>query len=509
MYIPRPRLYCVQVTPTYGAPTVSNPLDALLAAATTKVAQVAQAPVVTEVPALALPLLPHQVEGAKFALTRPASYLAFEQGTGKTPTAIAVLAAVAQPRMLVVCPPSLRTNWSREIAKFAPWLTTATLTGTKAQALPQADVLIIGDAVIAAWADTLAGNVSALVVDEAHRAKNRSKRTAAIAKVSHALPVGAPRLLLSGTPTPNGRHAELATQLDILGPTGWKAVGGKGYFWGHFCPQVDSWGGRGSDYHAELNDRLQAVMSRVLKRDVLQDLPNKGRTAVATECKGRAVRDYLHAESDLIDWLESNGGNAKGAERAEALVRMTTLRRLAGEAKVEAIADRVKELLDDTDGGVFIVAEHNAVMDHLILALAKFNPVAVRGGMSDKAKTDAVDAFNAGTARVLVGQVDAAGVGLTLHGNGRNHHVVVAQLPWTPAQLVQAEDRLHRIGQVADVQVEVALAAINNSWTIDERLWSVLEAKNFSATSTIDGEGEYLLEDAAEAVLSTYRSQAR
>jgi SNF2 family DNA or RNA helicase len=117
-----------------------------------------------------------------------------------------------------------------------------------------------------------------------------------------------------------------------------------------------------------------------------------------------------------------------------------------------------------------------------------------------------MDAFNSGRSRVLVGQVIAAGVGLTLHGNGKNHRVIIAQLPWTPADLKQAEDRLHRIGQTHDVIVEVCLAAIEDRWTIDERLWNMLEAKNFTATTVTDGVGEFLLTDIVEGVLDTYRS---
>jgi SWI/SNF-related matrix-associated actin-dependent regulator 1 of chromatin subfamily A len=96
-------------------------------------------------------------------------------------------------------------------------------------------------------------------------------------------------------------------------------------------------------------------------------------------------------------------------------------------------------------------------------------------------------------------------VGLTLHGNGLNHRVVIAQLPWTPAELRQAEDRLHRMGQTKDVHVEVTLCNIEKRWTIDERLWGVLEAKAFRTGELIDGEGEYLLDGIQEGVIDSYR----
>lgn len=461
---------------------------------------------------LALPLMDFQQEAVAHALRpvkgAPYAYLALDMGLGKTPCGIAVVASCHKAqggKHLVVVPPSLRINWEREFGKFAPWLSVAILKGTKPTALPDVDVLIIGDSTIAHWELALMGKVMSLVVDESHRHKNgKSKRAKALANIANT--VQGARVLLSGTPTPNGRHYELASQFDILGKRAWNDIGGVGTFWGRFCPKTDAWGGRGNAegdvLHAFMTDTF--MMRR--RRDDVIDLPNKGRSAVSMECAGKASKDYISAENDLIAWLSDQGRDTRGAERAEALVRMNTLRRLAGEAKVQAVVEHVKELLEDGNGGVFVVAEHKDVMDRLMMGLAKYAPVSVQGGMSDSAKQEAVDAFSSGQSRVMVGQIIAAGVGLTLHGNGLNHRVVVVQLPWTPADLRQAEDRLHRIGQTNDVEVEVALAHISGRWTIDERLWTMLENKNFATGEVIDGSGDYLLDNStADGVLDTYR----
>lgn len=479
--------------------------------------------------------------------SKPYGYCALDMGLGKTPVGLGVAAAATAAGVrptLIVVPPSLRTNWQREARKFFPHLTVAVLHGrgpVGTTEVPDADVLIMGDSslsgqgkvrkeddVKATWVRVLAGNIGALVIDEAHRFKNKSNRSDALITLATGIErikdkqgkvrrvpltrldgtlASTPtiRVPMSGTPVPNGRNMELAQQVSIMGSDAWKDIGGEGQFWHHYCPKVDEFS-RVNANTDELNEVMANTWFFRRLRDDVEDLPNKGRSGVSFEGKGPAVREYLKAEADLFEYLqEKNGKVTAGQQRAEAIVKLNTLRKLAGTCKVAAVVEHVKDLLDENDGGVFIVAEHNDVMDGLIMGLLKYNPTCVRGGMSDKVKDQEINLFLSGESRVLIGQITAAGVGLTLHGEGRNRRVVVAQLPWTPAELKQAEDRLHRLGQTRDVYVEVALAAIDGSWTIDERLWSTLEGKNFASTTLTDGEGEYLLTSVQETILEGYR----
>lgn len=490
---------------------------------------------ITMVP-LALPMYDFQEEAVQHALrdtvNKPYGYIGLDMGLGKTPCGIAVAAACAavgiKPTLIVV-PPALRVNWHRELVKFAPWLRSATIRSTKpdvGDVIPDVDVLILGDSSLTGWADFFTGKVGALIVDEAHRFKNASKRAAALAQIASGVKkikdvitkkwnrtvittvLPRVRVLMSGTPTPNGRHAELATQVDIMGDGAWRDIGGKGIFWNHYAPAVDKYGTRISQDGASLFKAMSSTwFFRRLRGDVL-DLPAKGRTALHLEGQGRAVTEYKSAEADLIAWLagKNNGKVTDGQRRAKALIMMLALRQLAGAAKVRSVIEHAKGLLDEQPGGVFIVAEHKDVIDDLLLGLSKYNPTTVRGGQNDADRQMEVDDFCSGKSRVLIGQITSAGVGLTLHGGGINHHVLIAQLPWTPAELKQAEDRLHRIGQTHDVTVEVSLCAIDGIWSIDERLWGMLESKNFNSTTITDGEGEYLLNEIQDGLLDSYRS---
>jgi hypothetical protein len=478
---------------------------------------------------LALPLKDFQELAVDHALrdtiTQGYAYLALDMGLGKTACAISIAAsmtAVGVAPTLIVVPPSLRINWQREIAKFAPWLTVYVIKGARPDvaSLPPADVYLTGFAsllpptptatekkhfiVPSGWTDIIIGNVASLIVDEAHYIKNKSGRSKAVKLIADSC-VGGVKILMSGTPTPNGRHQELGTQIAVLGQKAWRDIGGEGKFWHHYAPKADQFGGRTTnDAEGLFKAMSDAWYYRRLRSDVIE-LPNKGRSIISMEAKGKAARDYLRAEADLIEWLSAEGRDTRGAARAEALVKLTTLRRLAGEAKVPEAADHIKELLSEETGGVFVVAEHRDVMDELMLRLSKYNPTTVQGGMTDREKQENIDAFCTGKSRVLVGQIQAAGVGLTLHGDGRNRREVVVQLPWTPAALLQVEDRLHRMGQTKDVEIEIGLAAIEGKWTIDERLWSLINAKAFNASSITDGHGEFLLGEAVDSLLDSYR----
>ena len=505
-----------------------TPLDDLLSGVMTPA--VASGKVLTTVTRIVKPVLDlydYQTEAVEFALRNQGkgldglpTYLALDRGLGKSPVGATIAASIRAARadkpVLIVVPPSLRTMWTRELHKFQPHLMVgvidgATFKGTDALRWTppaSADVLLMGDSQVTGWSEALAGKVDDFIIDECHRFKNKSGRTKSMQVIADQC--SGLKVIMSGTPLPNGRHSELDQQVSIMGTKAWSDIGGKGVFYTKYAPIVDArYGSRSSENRKDLHDAMTKTwFFRRLRGDVL-DLPNKGRTAMTVDATGKAKRDYIRAEDDLIQWLAEEGMNWKNAARAEALVRLTTLRKLAGASKVEGVVAHVKDILEslgDT-GGVFVVAEHRDVMEALMtgLDIKGVNPVAVKGGMSDRAKTEAVDAFNSGKSRVMVGQIIAAGVGLTLHGNGINHNVVIAQLPWTPADLLQAEDRLHRIGQTNDVEIEICMAAIEGRWTIDERLWGQLEAKAFNAGEVTDGEAEVLLEDIQGGVLDSYR----
>ncbi|CAN1841293.1 SWI/SNF-related matrix-associated actin-dependent regulator of chromatin subfamily A-like protein 1 [Linum perenne] len=85
----------------------------------------------------------------------------------------------------------------------------------------------------------------------------------------------------------------------------------------------------------------------------------------------------------------------------------------------------------------------------------------------------------------LLLSIRAGGVGLTLTAAST---VIFAELAWTPGDLIQAEDRVHRIGQVSSVNIYYLLA----NDTVDDIIWDVVQSKLENLGQMLDGHEETL-----------------
>ena len=111
------------------------------------------------------------------------------------------------------------------------------------------------------------------------------------------------------------------------------------------------------------------------------------------------------------------------------------------------VIEFVENLLQSV-GKIVVFAHHKAIVDDLMAGFEKYNAVKLVGGMSDKDKNISVERFqNDKDVRVFVGNLKAAGVGLTLTASST---VVFAEIISVPAQMVQCEDRCCRIGATTD-----------------------------------------------------------
>ena len=107
--------------------------------------------------------------------------------------------------------------------------------------------------------------------------------------------------------------------------------------------------------------------------------------------------------------------------------------------------------------------------------------------MKDKQKQISVDRFQEDdNCMVFIGQIKAAGVGLTLT---KAEIVIMNSLDWVPGNHEQAEDRAYRIGQKETVNIYYMLI----DETIDTLIWHILNEKR-KIIGTIMGEDEIINE---------------
>ena len=436
-----------------------------------------------DVPGLKMELFPYQKQGVSFIEAKDGRALvADSMGLGKTAQALAWLQLHREKTpVIIIVPASLKLNWERECHMWLKNPNTQILTGTKADMPIVGDIIIINYDILPAWYKRLkAIDAKVLVTDECHYYKsNQAKRTKAV----KALAKGIPHIIaLSGTPIVN-RPIEMFNAIDIVQP------GIFGSLWSYakkYCGAVHNgwgWDFNGATNTEELHERLSnSIMIRRKKEDVLKQLPPKVRSFVPMELTNS--KEYAKAEKDFIEWVRAEKG-VKAAERAgnaEALAKISGLKQLAIQGKITGSLGWIKDHLD-TNGKLVVFAVHKKTINAVMEAMAEYNPVKVDGSVSQEQRQWAVDTFqNDPDCRLFVGNIKAAGVGLTLTAASS---VAFLELGWSPGEHDQAEDRIHRIGQESDSVNAYYLLA---QGTIEEEIAKLIDKKRKVLDQVLDGQ---------------------
>ncbi len=484
---------------TYGVEVAANAsevLDRLRAEHDAAIADVRRsrahdAPALATESVLGGELRPFQRAGVAYVLRARRTFLADEQGLGKTVQALAALEEDDAFPAVVICPASLKLNWEREAQHWLPHRSVAVVSGTGTVA-PAADLTIVNyDIVHAHRARLSLRKPRALVLDESHYVKNpRAKRTQAVRRLAESLPRDALRLALTGTPVMN--HAdELIAQLRILGRL--EDFGSGARFARRFQ-------GVGAEERIHWHLRRSCFVRRA-KADVLPQLPAKRHVAVPVALDNE--RDYRLAEEDVIAWLREQPLDLRELEsriaaalRAERLAQLNALRRLASRGKGNAAMAWIEDFLASEEPLV-VFAGHREIQDRLVERFP--DSLHLLGRDSIGAREAAVQAFQAGKSQLLVCATRVGGQGITLtHAS----NVAFLDLEWTPAMHDQAEDRCHRIGQHDAVTAWYLLAA----QTIDETMLELIERKRKVVDAVTDGrrdESEALIQSVVRELRSS------
>lgn len=419
----------------------------------------------------------YQREGVAFMQTKNGrALIGDDMGLGKTLQSIAYLQLNPEIRpALVICPASLKLNWQREIQKWTKKNNSITLiSGRSNTVLEKADIHIINYDIVADNLELLIKQqYKIIVIDECHQLRNyKAQRTKAVKELKKTVDK---LICLSGTPIVN-RPVEFFNTLNMLDPETWNS-------WyryvNRYCnPESNGFGitYKGANNTEELHKILtETVMLRRLKKDVLEELPEKQISIIPVELSDRS--SYRAAENNLETWLSEN----KGKQAAiTALSEIEHLKQIAAELKLKNCIAWIEDYLE-SEGKLVVFATHHFVIDELKKYFGD-RAVKLDGRDSLEQKQQAVDSFqNDPSIELFIGNIQASGVGITLTAASS---VAFLELAWTPGDHMQCEDRIHRIGQEADSVNAFYLIAEN---TIEEDIMDLLDEKRQVLDAVLDG----------------------
>jgi len=420
----------------------------------------------------------HQLEAASFLLKKKRAILADEMGLGKTSSAILAMNKIKGKR-LIVCPASLKLNWKKEIGLFSDDEIVLINSGKKWRKLKGNVWVIMNYDLLKSHIDQIKKSKFKVVAfDEAHYAKSinnngygGTKRARYFIQVANNIEHV---FLLTGTPITN----KTKDIFNLLKAIKHPLSNNFKKFAKRYCnPTFNGfgWSYDGSSHQHELNKKLQPYMLRRLKEEAI-DLPDKVRNFIPVEIK---VKEY---EKKVNEYMSKR---ASLETKHEHLVYLNAMRHILAKEKVHHTIKLARNLLDQ-ERPVVIFTNYNAVVEKIKEAFPE--AVTVTGSDSEKERQQAVDNFQHGKSDIIICNIIAGGVGITLT---RAKNELVNDFEWTPTSHLQAEDRIHRLGQKESVVIDY----IYSENTVDEKMATLLEEKLININKIIDDKDEGFIEE--------------
>jgi len=445
------------------------------------------------------PPLEHQKEAVQKLVENKKFILADDMGLGKTTSTIIAALESGSKKVLIICPATLKINWKREIENYSD-KTVYIAEGKNFST--DADFVIINYDIIKNFHDTkkkgesqiLDANFDLVVVDEAHYIKNA---TAQRTKLINDLVKKVDRLwLLTGTPMTSRPidYFNLLSLIESPVAKNWMAYAIRycqGYQFNVGGRKV--WNVMGASNLEELRDRTAGLTLRRLKENVL-DLPDKIITPVYLRLKSKMYEEIM---GEYYDWYDKNPEESKSL--TVQFTKLTKIRQVIADEKISQTIELAENIVEQGKKVIIFcnfTDSLNKICEHFGKAAVK-----VDGSMSKPERQHSVDSFQENDkVKVFVGNIKAAGVGITLTAA---EAVIMNDLSFLPSDHAQAEDRAYRYGQKNNVLVYYPI--FEN--TIEGIIYDILNNKK-QVIATVMGDNQNTA-DAAEEILKRIQEMRR
>lgn len=434
---------------------------------------------------------PHQLETAERVLNemRGRAILADEVGLGKTIEAGLIMKEYMvrglAKKILILVPASLVIQWTKELnQKFG----IPAVAQKKEYMWRQNDVVVAS--IDTAKRDPHRRHVldieyDMLIIDEAHKLKNKRTRNYQFVKEIHKKYC----LLLTATPIQNEMD-ELYNLINLLKP------GHLGHATSFSSNYVE--GKRQAKNNEQLRGEIEKVMIRNKRSDGGVHFTSRRVQSVPIELSReeldlydgvtRFVRDQYHTGSGgfnslALITLQREVCSSKEAafmtlynmhqrlpEGSELREQIMELVELIKRIETHSKAAKTVELIQHINDKVIIFTEYRATQNYLQKYLHDHGITSVpfRGGFKRSKKDWMTDLFQ-NRAQVLIA-TEAGGEGINLQFCNQ---VINYDMPWNPMRVEQRIGRVHRLGQKRDVHIY----NLSTVGTIEEHILNLLYEK--------------------------------
>lgn len=395
------------------------------------------------------PPLSHQIEAIEKLVSSRRFILADDMGLGKTTSTIIAALETGAKKILIVCPASLKINWEREIANYSD-RPCYIAEGKKFST--ESDFVIINYDILKNFHNKedkdnsllLQSKFELVILDEAHMVSNaQAQRT----KLINNFTKNVKRVwLLTGTPMTSRpiNYYNLLNLVDSPVAQNWMAYAIR------YCQGFQFragnrkvWNVTGASNLEELRDRTANQILRRLKENVL-DLPDKIITPVYLRTSSKEYKDLM---GEYYEWLENK--KEESTSLTIQFSKIMKVRKVIANEKVKDTIEFVQNIIDQ--GKKVIIFTNFTETLQLIHNHFGKESVYLDGSCNKIQRQYAVDQFQENEKiKVFVGNLKAAGVGLTLTAA---EVVIMNDLSFVPAEHAQAEDRAYRYGQKNNVLV--------------------------------------------------------